>query len=281
MDWSKAKTILIVAFIITNILLGFVVFSMEKQEQPTIKQSFIEDVTKILEKKNIFIDSEIPKEMPKLNALTVEYEILDCDKVNRDFFNGLGSIDRSENDLVEIIKDDEKITISNKRTLKYENNNARLRYEDLDKDMAEAIAMEFLMDKGIEILDMKLSYVKEDEDRYILDFSKIYNDRYLEIAYTTIQVDNTGVKGLERLWLNTLNEGETPMYISTAPKSILELLSMEEVYGKTIVDISLSYYFEPKKNEYIKDPKDARKGKSIPAWRVLFQDGYKVVIDNY
>ena len=239
MDWSKAKTILIVAFIITNILLGFVVFSMEKQEQPTIKQSFIEDVTKILEKKNIFIDSEIPKEMPKLNALTVEYEILDCDKVNRDFFNGLGSIDRSENDLVEIIKDDEKITISNKRTLKYENNNARLRYEDLDKDMAEAIAMEFLMDKGIEILDMKLSYVKEDEDRYILDFSKIYNDRYLEIAYTTIQVDNTGVKGLERLWLNTLNEGETPMYISTAPKSILELLSMEEVYGKTIVDISL------------------------------------------
>lgn len=281
MDWSKAKTILIVAFIITNILLGLVVFSKDKQEESTIKSSFIEDVVEILEKKDIYIDTEISKEMPKLNTLTVEYEILDFDKVNRDFFNGEGDIELKEKDLVKISKDDENITISNKKTLRYEKFNEKIIYEDMNKDKVKDIALDFLKDKNFEISDMKLSFVKEEDNLYVLDFSKIYNERYLEIAYTTIEVDNTGVRTLERLWLNTLSEGDTPIYISTAPKSILDLLSMEEVYGNTIVDISLCYYFEPTKNHYIEDPKDARKGKSIPAWRVLFQDGYKVIIDTY
>lgn len=279
MDWSKAKTILIVAFLVTNILLGLVLFSEEKQEEPTIKQSFIEDVIEILGKKDIFLDTEISKEIPKLNTLNVEYEILSIDRINRDFFNGEGKSESNEKDVLKISKDSEAITIFNKKILRYENYNQKSLYKDLNKDKAKAIALEFLEDKNFKTSDMKLSFVKENNSSYILDFSKIYNERYLEIAYTTIEIDNSGVRTFERLWLNPLSEGDTPIYISTAPKSILDLLSMEEVQGKTIIDISLCYYFEP--SDYIEEPKDAREGKSIPAWRVLFQDGYKVIIDTY
>lgn len=94
-------------------------------------------------------------------------------------------------------------------------------------------------------------------------------------------IDNRGVASLERTWLNSLEEGEIPIYINTAPKAMLSLLSMEEVYGKTIEDISLCYYFEPENHEYLEQPNEARKGKTVPAWRVLFDDGYKVIIDNY
>lgn len=262
-------------------LLGLVVFSKEKPEEPTIKQSFIEDVVEVLGRKDIFVDTEISKEMPTLNTLAVEYDILDFDKINRDFFHGEAKIKSQEKDLIQISKDDEDITIINSKILRYENNSDKIIYEDINEEKAKHIAMEFLGDRNYKTEDMKLSFVKQEDDTYILEFSKTYNERYLEIAYTTIKVDKTGVKTLERLWLNALSEGDTPIYISTAPKSILELLSMEEVYGKTIVDVSLCYYFEPRKNDYIEEPKDARKGKSIPAWRVLFQDGYKVVIDTY
>lgn len=281
MDWSKAKTILIVAFLITNLLLGLVLFANEKQEEPTLKESFIEDVVEILGRKNIFINTEIPKELPTLNVLTVEYEILDFNSINRDFFNGEGETELQEKDLIKISKDKEEITISNKKILRYENNNNEIKHEDLDEKKAKILAYEFLKDKNFETSNMELSFVKEEENSYVLDFSKIYNERYLEIAYTRIEVDGRGVKTMERLWLNTLSEGDTPIYISTAPKAILDLLSMEEVYGKTIADISLAYYFEPTKNDYIDDPKDAKKGKSIPAWRVLFEDGYKVIVDTY
>lgn len=281
MDWSKAKTILIVAFLITNMILALVLFSNEKQEDSTIKDSFIEDVVNILEKKDIFVDTEISKEMPTLNSLTVEYEMLDSNKVNKDFFSDQGRIELKEKDIVEISKDNEIVTISSNKILEYKNNNEKPTYKEMTEEKAENIALEFLKEKNYKTSDMKLSFIREEDNAYILEFSKVYNERYLEIAYTTIEVDNTGVKTLERLWLNPLSEGDTPIYISTAPKAILDLLSIEEVYGRTIVDISLCYYFEPNKQDYIEEPTEARKGKSIPAWRVLFQDGYKVVIDNY
>lgn len=281
MDWSKAKTILIVAFIITNIILGLVIFSVDKHEDATLKEDFIEEVEGLLVKKDIFVDTKISKEIPFLNTLTVEYEVLDFDSVNKDFFNGEGIVDLKVKDLAKISKDKESISISNRKVLKYENNDQILIYKDINKDKAKDIAIKFLKDKNFDTSDMEVSFINQKEASYIVEFSKIYNERYLEIAYTLVEVDRVGVRSLERLWLDVLSEGDNPIYISTAPKSILELLSRKDVYGKTIVDISLSYYFEPTRNDYIEKPKEARRGKSIPAWRVLFDDGYKVIIDNY
>ena len=280
MDWSKAKTILIVAFILTNILLGVVLFSGDKKVDSTTTQGFVEEVTKILKKKDISIGTEIPTETPKLNTLTVEYEIMDPYEINKNYFTGEGKIESEGQDILKILNKNEYITITNKKRLLYENNNETEKYKGLNEEMAKNIALEFLQDKKYNTSDMILSYIKNENNNYYLNFSKVYNDRYLEKTETNIEVDSRGVKKLERIWLNILEEGETPIYISTAPKAILSLLNMEEAYGKTIKDISLSYSFDLSEQKHIKDPKDAKKGGTVPAWRVLFEDGYKVIIDN-
>lgn len=277
MDWSKAKTILIVAFLITNILLGLVLLSSEKQVETTTHERFIEDVTKLLNKKNIFIDTEISREIPSLNNLTVEYEILASYEANKNYFEGKGKIESKDQDITTIIYNDEQVSIENKKILIYENKNQEEKYKDLNEEKAKAIALDFLRDKKYDTSDMLLYYIKNQDNVYLLEFSKMYKDRYIEKANTIIEVDSRGVKKLERSWLNVLDEGETPIYISTAPKAILSLLSMEDVYGKTIKDISLCYYFDPVESE----SKDARKGNTTPVWRVLFDDGSKVIIDNY
>lgn len=277
MDWSKAKTILIVAFLITNILLGAVLLSSERKVETATKEGFIEDVTKLLNKKNIFIDTEISRENPSLNTLTVEYEILDAYEVNKDYFNGEGKIEAKDQSVTGIIYNDEFVLIENKKLLTYENKSQEEKYKDLNEEQAKTIALEFLQDKKYDTSDMLLYYTKKQDDGYHLEFSKIYKDRYLERANTIVEVDSRGVRKLDRIWLNTLDEGETPIYISTAPKAILSLLSMEEVYGKTIKDISLCYYFDPVGPDY----KNAKRGNALPAWRVLFEDGYKIIIDNY
>lgn len=281
MDWSKAKTILIVAFLITNILLGFVLLSSEKQIETTTNERFIEDVTKLLNKKNIFIDTEISREIPSLNNLTVEYEILDLYEANKNYFKGQGKIESKDQGITAIVYNDEQVSIENKKILTYENKNQKEKYKDLNEEKARTIALDFLQDKKYDTSDMLLYYIKKQEDGYRLEFSKMYKDRYIEKANTIIEVDSRGVKKLERFWLNVLDEGETPIYISTAPKAILSLLSMKEVYGKTIKDISLCYYFDPVESDYMNGSKDARKGNTTPVWRVLFDDGYKVIIDNY
>lgn len=281
MDWSKAKTIFIFSFLITNIVLISVLISSEKQMESTIKKEFIEDAVRILQTKDISIETEIPKNIPNLNSLIVEYETIDISNINKEFFSNEGFISPSNEGLVDIFKDKEYISIKNEKKLIYENKDTKEIYKDLSKALSEDIVREFLKERSYDLSDMKLSYIREDKGEYFLMFSKVYKERYLETAYVNAVVDSRGVKRLERIWLNAKNESENPIYINTAPKAMMNLLSMEQAYGKTIIDISLCYYFDPDGQEYIKDPMEARQGKTIPAWRITFDDGHKIIIDNY
>ena len=280
MDWSKAKTILIFSFLITNILLVSVLISSDRHQDTTIKKEFIDNAVEILKSKDITIETQIPRDIPSLNSLIVEYESIDISKINRFFFQDGGFINHNNEGLIEIFKDKESISIKNEKKLIYDNKDRKQVYKDLNKDLAEEIVRKFLSDRSYDVSDMKLSHIKELDGEYSLIFSKIYKERYLERAYVNALVDFRGVKKLERMWLNAKDESENPIYINTAPKAMMNLLSMEEVYGKDIVDISLCYYFEPDQ-EYMKDPLEAKQGKTIPAWRIMFKDGYKIIIDNY
>lgn len=281
MDWSKAKTILIVAFIITNILLGYMLINEKNIGESTVKDEFVEDVVKLLQDKNISVATQIPKEMPYLNTMTVEYEKLSLKEVNKNFFGDKGIIKDDEKGFGELVKGNESVVIVNNKLIMYENKEGKEIYEDLNKERAIQLSEEFIKKNGFDISDMKLNFIKEEKGVFYLEYSKVYNDIYVERAYTNLQIDKRGVKKFERLWLITENLGETKIAINTAPKSILALLGMDEVYGKTITDISLCYYFDPQKHDYLKEPEEAKKGKAVPAWRIQFDDGYKVYIDEY
>lgn len=281
MDWSKAKTILIISLVIVNIILGFAVYNSNQDIESTVSEDFIEDTIRLLSNKGISVDVEIPRDIPSLEGLAVEFETYKTFELNQKFFSDDGRVSIKGDGLVEILTEDEKLTIINEKLIIFESNKTGDNYQLQTNDDAIEMATSFLIDLGYDTIDMKLSYIKETEGRYYIEFSKIYNERYLESAFTNIQLDNTGIRKFERLWLNIIEVGETPIFISSAPKSILALLSMNEVYGKTIQDISLCHYFDPEKHEYIQDPLDAQQGRAIPAWRIQFDDGYKVIIDDY
>ena len=281
MDWSKAKTILIVSFIIVNVLLVLALVNTNESVETLVSDEFVEDSLRLLSNKDISVATEIPREIPSLETLTVEYETFNTQELNHKFFDGNGRISIKGDGFVEIQTGDDKLTLLNNKLLIYESDkgaNPKVLYNN---DDAIQVASHYLGDLDFELSDMKLSHIKESEGRYYLEFSKVYNEKYLESSFTNIQLDDMGIRKLERQWLNVIEVGNTPIFISSAPKSILGLLSMNEVYGKAVKDISLSYYFEPEKHEYIQNPSAAKQGKTIPAWRIQFEDGYKVFIDNY
>ncbi len=281
MDWSKAKTILIIALLLTNFLLGYVLFFNENQVDATIKDDFIENTIQLLKGKSIEVNTEIPTITEDLFGLVVEYEIQDPINLNNNFFKGQGNIEVKGEGLQVVSYLDETITILNDKLVIYEANPKEKIYSISSKEEAANIARDFLSDKGISISDMEVSFVKESGDSYRLEFTKVFNDNYIESTFTNILLDDRGVLEMERNWLNMKEIGTIPIEISSAPKSILALLSMKEVYGKTITDISLCYYFDPKMQIYDINPEEAKQGTTIPAWRVQFEDGYKVIIDNY
>lgn len=281
MDWSKAKTILIVSFILVNLLLVYNLVIENKEVTEVVDETFIEDVEGLLNNKNIRLNTEIPRNTQSLPTLLVEYENIDVDSINERYFENQSKIINNSEELTVLEREDEKVTLVNEKLLIYESKNIENQIDIKTIEDAKNIALQFLTDRGYDTSDFKLSHSKTVEDRFYLEFSKIYKDRFLESAFTNVQIDNTGIKKLERLWLNVKEESDTSIYITKAPKSILELLSINRAYNKTIADISLSYYFDPERHDYVENPEKAKLGRTIPAWRVKFEDGYKIFLDDY
>lgn len=70
MDWSKAKNILIVALIATNIFLLVTYLTKNETEHKVVDK---EVLFAVLEAKNIFVDTEIPDKYKNMPAITIEY----------------------------------------------------------------------------------------------------------------------------------------------------------------------------------------------------------------
>jgi len=70
MDWKKAKTILIIVFIILNIVLSVTLYNSLKVEE--ISQQTITNTMNILEQNNVYIECPIPKYTG--NDYTLQYE---------------------------------------------------------------------------------------------------------------------------------------------------------------------------------------------------------------
>ena len=281
MDWSKAKTILIIAFIVTNIVLGYALFNSQRIDEPTLKEDFITDVAKLLKEKDITLNTAIPKEIPSLGIMTVVYEQRTPGDLNKSFFNNTAEGVTVNEGVVLFEKGKEKLIVTDGKNILYLNDDEEEKYPSLDKEEAIYISKKFLEEKGFSKDDMKLTFQKESNGVFFLEYSKVYNGIYIEKSYTNFQIDKRGVKRFERLWLNEEKLSENKIYISTAPKAILTLLTMENIYGKTIDDISLCYYFDPVKHKEVDEPEKTKQGKAVPAWRIQFSDGNEVILDEY
>ncbi len=75
MDWSKAKTILIWAFLLLDLFLGFQVYTTRSQQWMNTdgQKSESWDLDLYLKQQNITLLTEIPQETPEMKYLNVEY----------------------------------------------------------------------------------------------------------------------------------------------------------------------------------------------------------------
>ena len=278
MDWSKAKTILIIALVFTNLFLATFFYDGNKTNTLSASPELREEVEKILMRKDIKLQATIPQGTESRLNLIVEYENMVADDLNEKFFADMGIIE-STSALTEIYKGDESIVIINDKLMIYENETRAIGPKLSNIESAVALALSFMQEKGYTTEDMKLSFSQETEEGFFLDFTKSLDGLYIEHSFTTFRIRDGEVRKMERTWLNIKEKKETDYPIISAQKRILELISMEETFGKTITNISLSYYFDPEKQEYLGEYQQAMEGNAVPAWRVQFEDGYEVILE--
>lgn len=282
MDWSKAKGSLIIALVLTNLILfGYVWYNRSLLRDETTTTDFIHKTEQLLANHEIKVDAYIPKSKSKLPTLAVELESYTDERVNRRFFHNEGEVFHPSSDRIEVVHGDEHVNIVNNRRIFYENTKESVQYELHNERDAQEIVEDFLMEHQFDNRDMELSFVKEEDGKYYLNYSKIVENVVLESSYTNFVVDERGVVSMDRLWLNVMEQSKQLIQLSSATRALLCLLEKPECTGKTIVKIEPCYYFNPEDQGYVEDITRALQGRAIPAWKIEFKDGENIVIDTY
>ncbi|CAG7586854.1 hypothetical protein [Peptoniphilus senegalensis] len=282
MDWKKIKKILIIALLVANSVLFFYTkYNDFRLRNESTRRDFVREVTALLAEKNIELDTKIPRQTKKLPSVLVSFETSSEEDINDRYFKGAGKVERPSTDLAEISLGDEYINLVNGRRAFYENRKKENNFKIDSLEEAQNIAQKFLLDKKYDTRDIYLSYYKIDGDKYILNYTKVFDSIPVESSYTNFVIDARGVMSMDRLWLDVLDKSDQKIYLYPAPRALLSLLNKTEYYNKTIEKISPCFYFNPEDQGYIEDITRAVNGRAIPAWKVKFTDGEYTVLSNY
>lgn len=241
---------------------------------------FIKDVEGYLLEKNINLAVDIPKDIPSLPLYRIKYEIYNPQDIAKRFLGEKYNTETIEGNPY-FDNNNENVMVINNNEIIYKNTNTNIIYDDLTPKKVEDIAIKFIRDKDFSTDDFKLSVLTYGDQTYYVEYTKVIDDFYFEKSYMRFTISPTGVNKFERYWIDSADlDDSTNVTVMSAPRALLKLLAMEETHGKTIEEISICYYLDPQKHIGDSDPSNTKGGKITPAWRVVFDDGTKMFLED-
>jgi hypothetical protein len=265
MDWAKAKTILIVAFIITNIFLAYNVWETKYYgyRSERISDKSISEVVAILEEKGIKTKVSIPKDIYVNGILTVEYMETDIHKLFGTVFESNNTYTAVQDDSTKHVEGGKILEVKNNKEIFYNNLDLRnMPKDDLTELEAVRIGEDFLKNNNLYKPSMMVDSIVPIDNGYYLTYVQQYKDKPLEVSIVEMEITSGGVYSMHMLWLNPVKMQPGRKKIVHALDALIKVADREEVMGNTPVEIdkiSLVHYF---------DWETAREGEAFPAWKI-------------
>lgn len=282
MDWSKAKNVLIVAFIITNILLAYVI-----QKDLPIKDNFqinndkyMENVENYLLDRGIEVDLDIPNKNMTLPILMVRYKTFDMEEVAQTFLGkNYNIIDK------DIYKSGNKKLerVSNKKFIYTDSSRVQGNYP-LDEDKVVEISKKFLKDhkllaEDLELQQIYLGPMKEYgvQALYKLVYNQVYKGQFLAESYINVYIKHKQVVGLEVMLLEYEKTQGEKKKIIPATEALLrkmnDILTDNVEEDKIVIsDIELGYYFNTS-GINLTNWDTIASGTAFPSWKIVLANG--------
>lgn len=279
MDWGKAKTILIIAFTVINIILGTNLFmkTYGAFKAEIIPKEELDQVVEILESYGIQIKCRLPEKVPAMPFLTVGHKSIDPMEVARSFFDGKQLDYEKNEDGVVFSHDNEQLIIMNNGIISYFNNEqGTTRYSNLDNERAKKIAEEFLKDHGGLPSDAKFDriFYYDQSNSFLVEYVQHYKDYFLASSYIDVLVTRSGVKSYYSSWLNVIGYSGTSKKLISPIHALLKMIDILKTREENMVitGIDLGYY-----SRYY----NAEKWQAVPVWRITTQENECFYINGY
>lgn len=256
MDWAKAKSVLIIAFIITNIILGYNLYidKIKTNKDVFFQQEYIEDLNKLLKTKNIKVDCDLPTDIPKLSILHVKYETLE----DRNFRHDFPKTNRLE-------------VIGNKKIIY----TGKVFLRSFSKNEVKIQSEKFINNHNFN-KNSYLKYITKKNSYFEVVYSGEYKEYYLDESYMKFKFYPNGDVIFERLWLIPIKENNQKKQVITSVESIMNSFdNLNE--NSTVQEIKLVYCFIKLDKNMGKlaenmDLERTKAATAYPAWRIKTND---------
>ena len=234
MDWSKAKTILIISLLVTNLILLATLYFKNMKTTADDNDLLLE----ILAASNIQVDSEMPKKPANMAALYVKPEILSPSEL------------------------EQSMNIS----LPYE-------YRASDPEDVESVkifADELIEKSGLKDQNTYFAGIEKHGSSWVVNYIDVYNGIPIEESYIRLQINDGECSGIERKWYTPVSLHDRKGEIISPVKALMQLLSEKrEDEILVITDIELVYWVDASNTDSLSLINDI----AVPAWKIIDSTG--------
>lgn len=268
MNWSRAKTILIITFAVLNIVLYLNVLSINKPVKPTASEAELSSVYSILSYNNIKVNTDIPRQSIKMPLLKVERQNYKESYVIKNFIKDRQYVRYSDNKYT-VYKFNNKVVKTGIGYLYFKD--ADNRYKNMDKIRKEQYIKNFISVYKLNEPNTVLNETYNDEE-VIMRYTEIYKGYFVDMGYMEAKIDKNGFQ-FEKSWLKPIAMEINQKDIISASNALLKLVEIKDRNTPVVVnEIKLGYYF---------NWADAQTGEAVPVWRITTTGGKKHYINAY
>jgi len=229
MDWSRTKTILIIALLLTNSVLFFVLYGdrIGARTDYENNQNQLTEVLKLLESEQVTVTTDVPTQDLVMTDIRLTYETYEDETMIQILLGeNFTNIDG------QYLSKDAGVRILETQELVYQLLNPLGGYVETDVDQATEIAKNFLDSVGLQYSSVAHWVTEQQDDGTVLvEFRQIEDGYFVENAYMKLIVSNTSVIELRRKWFGAIEVQDTSKIVESPAKALFRVLS--EIDGNT------------------------------------------------
>lgn len=234
MDWTKAKSILIAALVVTNLIL-IITYVFQNSSVKNNEEELQSITMKLLAEKNIFIETDIPEDHHRMPKLTVQYDKINEDVINEQLANQavLGESEQTDENLV-------------------------------------AVTSAFIENCGLMTENVTFDRIDRKDGIITVTYKNYVNGISIEESYIICTVKDGIITDFKRYWLNPVEVGDMKKEVISAAAALIKFMSEKTEEGEIHVkDISLVYWLDSDSFDTESPVTDT----AFPAWKITDDRG--------
>jgi len=253
MDWSKAKTILIVALLATNIFLVATYGTMGVKDDPVVMDQGT--LIALLVQRGVYLETEIPKRPKSMEVVPVEV----VRSVDAEVQALLASEGASE---LFYIKD----KISQEEWLNIGDADVSSAYIDASINFITALGF---MDESVRFDEISI----DKDNNVLVEFENLYDGIPLEESTMICSFQQGGLIDLNALWLKPIANNRKKISVMDPAVALLALVGEKSLEEKWRVKaIELAYWLNAEESNLEGTVTDT----AFPAWCITYNQGEKM-----